>query len=110
MTYSSRLSGRAKDSLWRTWCSDGFPGTPLLCITLTTLMALCPGQILPAVVESWLMGYAGLGERAREVVPNCFKKQHLPRLTSGLASAGNVGWKTAGKQQSGVSGGASKQK
>ena len=48
---------------------------------LTTLMAWSPGQILPVAVESWLMGCAGLGERARQFISNCFKKQRRPRLT-----------------------------
>lgn len=48
---------------------------------LTTLMAWTPGQVLPTVGESWLTGCAGLGEWARQVIANRFKKQRLPRLT-----------------------------
>lgn len=104
--YSTAVGAKCRDPLWRRLVgaasgdiqlqtlrkSEGFPvgdlvlrwlswDTTSLHHPLTTLMALCPGQILPAVVESWLMGCAGLGEWARQVVPNCFKKQHLPRLT-----------------------------
>lgn len=54
------------------WKSKGFPAGDLVLKRLswdtaclhhmpTTLMAWSPGQILPAAVESWLMGCAGLG-------------------------------------------------
>lgn len=111
MTYSCGLSGGAKDPLQGTRCLDGFPGTPLPCIT-NNLMAWSPDQILPMIDGRELADGLCWDRRAGRISYIKLVRKAMPskahQVYCGLVSAGNMGWETAGKQQLSCNGGASK--